>query len=463
MTILFRYFLINSTLISLINTSKSQLAYKKDSNNKILSMSKELQEGIYYRSKPPIGNSFCIMSLRAESGIQINEVGVTVGRIWRNLIRLKTGITSDLEVDSRHQKNGNLTVLVGYGYELFEILGSRKERPASFDNIWNFKPPEYGGGGVILDGSEMTYSTKTFSNHLLTDHLIFQFIGDNEFFTNRAAVEIWKDLHKLRKNRGVAPLRITGLYSGFQRADCRNWLGFHDGVSNIKSRERPQVISISPRYLRSQDSWTINGTYLAFMRIVTDLARWEDTSITEQEIIIGREKLTGCPLIRVNKNGKPIKDPRCPVPGTSEVIDRGNEYFREHPPYESENKILQYSHIGRARPKDGVPIWDKKSLRVFRQGFEFLTFSSDNSSLVPGLNFVSFQNTPERLFRALTYQHKIHQKGDEPKSLPNLNSFLSVLAAGIFFVPPKVQNEPFPGAGIFFNNSELRNLSRKEW
>ncbi|HEY7160160.1 MAG TPA: hypothetical protein VH815_02830, partial [Acidobacteriota bacterium] len=77
--------------------------------------------------------------------------------------------------------------------------------------------------------------------------------------------------------------------------------------------------------------------------------------------------------------------------------------------------------------------------------------------------FVSFQNTPERLFRALTYQHTIFKNVAGPKPLPNLNRFTWVLAAGIFFVPPKIRGEPFPGARIFFNNAELRNLSRNPW
>ena len=74
------------------------------------------------------------------------------------------------------------------------------------------------------------------------------------------------------------------------------------------------------------------------MRIALDLQSWEDTSLTLQEITIGRDKLTGCPLIGVRKNNKTLKDSRCPVPGTSEIIDPGNEYFRDHPPYGIRNE-----------------------------------------------------------------------------------------------------------------------------
>jgi deferrochelatase/peroxidase EfeB len=425
-------------------------------------MSVELQEGIYYRAKPPIGNSLCVMSLRSENGSSIGEIGNALGLIWKHLEHLKKGLTVDLDIDRKHRKIGNLSVLVAYGSSLFDVSGSQKKKPDSFNEDWNFKAPISGGGGPILEGSGLTYSKKTFDNHLLADHIIFQLIADTEFYTNRAAVEVWKLLRKLEKIGGSAPLRITGMYTGFQREDHRNWLGFHDGVSNIKSHERPYVISINAKSLSSEDKWTLRGTYIGFMRIAFNLTKWEDTDVAEQEILIGREKLTGCPLIRIGKNNKPVKDPRCPVPGTSEVIDSGNENFREHPMYGTgrQDNILRYSHIGRSRPVERIPIWDMKSARIYRQGFEFLVPSNDNVCFVAGLNFISFQNTPERLFRALTYQQKILHNGLVSASLPNLDNFMSVLAAGIFFVPPKVKNEPFPGAKIFFNTLDMRNFSK---
>jgi len=423
-------------------------------------MSSKLQEGIYYGSKPLIGNSFCILSLRAESASSSGEVGRTIREIWAHLTHLKKGITVDMKIDLRHRKVGNLSVLIAYGSKIFELPQSKKTRPSSFSASWNFKPPAPEGGGEIAVGSGISYSQDTHENHLLSDHVLFQFIADSEFYTKRACVEVWKAVSKLEKNTGNSYLRIIGLYSGFQRADKRNWFGFHDGVSNLKSRERPNVISINSRSLSESDKWAINGTFLAFIRIGLDLERWEQTPIAFQEISIGRDKLTGCPLVGVDKNMKPIKVSRCPVPGTSEVIDPGNEYFRDHPVYGISHggKDLQLSHIGSTSPVDRIPVGDKKSLRIFRQGFEFLDASKDQPGFMTGLNFVSFQNTPERLFKALTYRHMISQKILGSSSIPNLEHFMSVYAGGVFFVPPLVQNEPFPGAQIFFDKRELRNL-----
>ena len=251
------------------------------------------------------------------------------------------------------------------------------------------------------------------------------------------------------------------MYTGFQRLDQRNWLGFHDGVSNLKSRERPSVILIDSRSLSSRDKWISNGTYLAFIRLSLDLESWENISLKEQEILIGREKLTGCPLIRVDKNGKGVKDSRCPVPGTSEIIDPGNEFFRDHSPYgiRSEDRILQYTHIGRVRPINRVPVSDRMSTRIYRQGFEFLVAAKSSPGFLSGLNFVSFQNTPDRLFKTITYKPKVLHNSHGSAPLPNFDHFMSVLAAGIFLVPPIVRGEPFPGSAIFFKNRPLNPYS----
>lgn len=421
----------------------------------------ELQEGIYYRSNPQIGNSFCIITLRAENNSHISAIGNLVGRVWKRLTKLKNGILTDLDIDPKHRKKGNLSILVAYGPKIFDIPDSKKPRPLSFTDNWNFKPPNSKGGGSIIEGSEMRYSPKLVESHLLFDHVILQFIAENGFYTARAAIDTWKELHQWGKKTGNSPLRITGLYTGFQRADKRNWQGFHDGVSNLKSRERPYVISIDSRYLNAQDKWTLHGTYLAFIRIAIDLEMWEDTDIIVQEKLIGRDKLTGCPLIGIDRNGKPVKDARCPAPGTKEVIDPGNEYFRDIPHYgiRTEDKILQHNHIRHTRPLERIPIWDRKSSRIYRQGFEFLVNSHDYPGFVAGLNFVSFQNSPERLFRTLTYPSTIPKiRGTKP--LRNFEKYFSVLGAGIFFAPPVVNDEPYPGARIFFSNKELRNLTR---
>ena len=149
-----------------------------------------------------------------------------------------------------------------------------------------------------------------------------------DFFSTRALVQTSRELRDINYKFGKQILLISKWYTGLQSEDKRNWMGFHDGVSNIKSNERFRAVVIdNDKHLRPNDKWLIGGTYLAFLRITVDLDSWDALNLYDQEIIIGRNKVTGCPIIGVDPNGKPIKDQRCPVRGTFEIIEKGNEYF----------------------------------------------------------------------------------------------------------------------------------------
>ena len=139
------------------------------------------------------------------------------------------------------------------------------------------------------------------------------------------------------------------------------------------------------------------------MRIEIDLYRWEQIKRRDQEILIGRDKLSGVPLVGIDNNGNPIKNPDCPP--FSEVLSFDRR-FHEHPNYfrkpfagnrlstniDTDNSIrlLSQSHIGRTRHIDQIKSDDPASRRIFRQGFEFIEPSYHDSSkpLRLGLNFI---------------------------------------------------------------------------
>jgi deferrochelatase/peroxidase EfeB len=284
--------------------------------------------------------------------------------------------------------------------------------------------------------------------------------------THRAIVDTWAFLADNKDERLV---QFSKFYTGFQRPDQRNWMGFHDGLSNMKSVERKSAIAIESAAPNSSEQWTTNGTYLAFMRISIDLAKWNKLTVQEQEILIGREKLSGCPIIGLDKNNKPVKDKRCPVPGTVEVIDKGNEVFREHPRYGSTNlqegvtdNILLYSHVGSTRKAVGIPSWKKESFRIFRQGYEFLEPADTFPGFRVGLNFISFQNTPERITGSLKDWRRQDKYTQGVENHPrSMNEYLYVRAAGIYFVPPRKEGEEFPGSSIFLeSNDEIPQLEK---
>ena len=171
---------------------------------------------------------------------------------------------------------------------------------------------------------------------------------------------------------------------------------------------------------------------MVFSRIEFNLEKWGNFSKNEQEIIIGRDKITGCPIIGFDSVTKKIlKDPRCPVPGTASVLDQGNEIFREIYPsafanylYPNGYEKLKNSHINTSRTNT----W-----KIFRQSFEFFEPSENKDNFKVGFNFISFQNNVQHFFEI--FRHSLNQLGD----------FISIQCIGIFYIPPNVENENFPG------------------
>ena len=128
--------------------------------------------------------------------------------------------------------------------------------------------PRPSGGGILTEGCNLCYDTDVTYNPISSDHIVLQFVADNEFTTTRAIVKKTKKLKNIKmENGGKVPLLISKIYTGFQRDDYRNWLGFHDGVANIRTDKREKIIAISNDQVKSEDRWTVNGTYLAFLRI----------------------------------------------------------------------------------------------------------------------------------------------------------------------------------------------------
>jgi deferrochelatase/peroxidase EfeB len=428
-----------------------------------------LQNGIFHLPTPKIGNSCHIALIRAGVGSNVSEIGEVLIKLWMMFKNLEKGIVENLiGVNQRHLHPGNLTILIGYGPEIFLIKGVRKQKPLELAGEVFFKIPSPRGGGPIIQDSDIMYSRDIVKNDAESDQILLQFVGDNEFITSRAAFETWKFLSRFQNSHGNDTLYITRIFTGFQRDDRRNWFGFHDGVSNLPSKDRTQVISIARKDVVEKDFWTINGTYMAFLRTEFDVNEWGKISDANQSIIIGRDKITGCPLIGVDKKNQPIKDNRCPVWGTYEVIEEGNEIFREHPPFGKQrylplgfsDKVLEKSHVGTANPTDEA-LDRNNTYRIYRQGFEYLEPIETYPRFRVGLNFISFQKSPKRLFNILKYsssKKQIHHSSE----LPSFETFFTVRTAGIFLVPPLVMNEPFPGAGIFLDEFSIANINKSK-
>ena len=417
-----------------------------------------MQEGIYIGKGQTPGHSFSCVFLRRSNNSTAKHVGDSLTGLWSMYQYLKKGVTQDLESRIRPQNYNNFTVLIGYSRNVFSDDVKRKI-PKLFRN-WDFKCPEDNGGGELVEGSALRFDNSIFENHAVKDDIIIQFVGNNEFITNRAVTETWRFLHD-PKNTDRNSLALTKSYTGFHGLDGRDWLGFYDGVSNLKKAERTKVVAISNNEAERDDQWTIGGSYMAFFRIKIDIKKWQKLSRFDQELIIGRDKLTGCPIIGVDKNGMPVKDSRCPVKGTFNVTEYGNAQFREHPSYGRQRNIpagisdsvLRNSHIGSIMEIDINRPYRSLSARIYRQGYNFFEIYDKAPGFRVGLNFISFQNNPDCILRMLKYgfSNEISRIGQN-RSLPSIASFLSVHSGGIFFVPPLYAKEPFPGASIFIGN-----------
>ena len=408
-------------------------------------MSASLQEGIYHGPGQRPGAFFDIVFLRVERGTTAGALAALLGDLWSMYQGLKQGRVADLP--GHPVPADNLTVLLSYGVKAFDLAGARRPAPASLGPEFRFRSPRPGGGGPLLVNAGLHYAADVALNPA-TEELAVQFIADSALAVHRAVVETWKVLRgHVDPQLGVPPLEIAAAFSGFQRNDGRSWIDFHDGVSNLRSQDRELVIGIKPENAPlDQDAWVVGGTHLAFVRLSVDLAVWRGLTPAQQELAVGRAKLTGSPLRSRDDDGNPLPDPRCPVAGTREVVEPGNEAFRE--PETSADEQVGRSHVQRANRH--VPnIGSANSLRVFRQGYEFLE-SPPGGGFRVGLNFVSFQDSPERLTRMLTAKDWLGGTnfGGTPGDLPGMDRLLGVRAAGIYLVPPVTDGEDFPGQRI---------------
>jgi deferrochelatase/peroxidase EfeB len=424
---------------------------------------KKLQEGIYYRrdqfdATVVKNDTFAAVFLRFADNLTSSKAMEHLQDLWLMYRDLKRGILRDLP--SQRVSSGDLKILIGFGPRIFSVQGIVRKIPRDLKERQFCMPVR---GKSILEGSGIKFCEQP-TNQGISEHIMIQFVSKSQLAAYRAVAETWKHVKRIEPPNMA--LSFTTFFTGFQRDDGRSWLGFHDEVSNMKNateRKKAIVIDIRNNNLIPQDYWTAGGTYIAFMRLRIDLAAWEAIERRKQEILIGRDKLSGVPLIGVDRNGNPIKRIGCPPHSKIRTFDKR---YHDHPDYfqipdflstrrskidaNASVRLLSQSHIGRTRHMDRIKSCDPASRRIFRQGFEFIepSYSESHGHLQFGLNFISFQNDPSRLLFILTDPNWLGNSNfGGAGNIYGLKNFLTVQAGGIFFVPPV--EKPFPGASIF--------------
>jgi Dyp-type peroxidase family len=432
-------------------------------------MPRKLQNGIFYNNnifhfttssrnyKYTYNNTFAILFLKIRKKSTVHQITQSLEKLWKMYGNLTKGIVEDLP--NQRVPHGSLSVTLGYGQNFFKLNGIAKSIPRDFNNSQFLPPKKY--GGYIIEGSHLSYSKDIHQNVGLNEDIVIQFIANSQLAVNRAIVETWKNSrdNSLSKH----PLIFSKFFTGFQRDDGRSWLGFHDGVSNMRpGKERRNVIAIhrENNELLPRDFWTEHGTYMAFLRIEIDLDLWDSINRSKQELIIGREKLHGRPLIGVDKYNNPITSKKFPI---AQKVTTFSKKYHDHPDYfkvpqiskdlmskidiEKSFKALNESHIGRARHFDKINNKLVPSRRIFRQAFEFIESDYSYNKFKIGLNFLSFQNDPARLLFILTDPNWLGNSsfgGDS--QFKGIGKLFNVQACGIFYIPPR--EKPFPGSSI---------------
>ena len=112
-------------------------------------MSGAMQKGIYYGKEPKIGNSVGATFLRAQSGSEAEKVSNVLEDLWKIFTDLEKGIVKGMDFNPPNNIPGNLSVLVGYGPEIFSLSGTKKTMPEELASTGLFKTPNPRGGGYV--------------------------------------------------------------------------------------------------------------------------------------------------------------------------------------------------------------------------------------------------------------------------------------------------------------------------
>ncbi len=396
-------------------------------------MPPRLQQGIHVdeRTVPRLHHG--AVFLRAEASATMAEVAGELHALWGMLEGLRQGRVPELP--GHGVPHANMEVSLGIGPRAFRLPGAAAELPADLGPEFWFRSPRPSGGGPLLPGSGLHFAPSVRANPATEDFAI-QLFADSRLAVARAILE----LH--RCTRGQGALEFVASFEGFSREDHRSWLGFHDGVSNLEpGEERRRAITVKPTN-RVPDSWTTGGTYAAFLRIAVDIDAWDALARPEQELIVGRDKLTGMPIEALGPDGRGVS--RCPFGGAREAFPPQPGAPPLETPDVSE-EVLRMSHAQRAN-HHRRDVENRDSLRIYRQSFEELEHGPTPR---PCVSFTCYMDTPERLVRLLTQPGWLGRTnfGGDPAAQPaGLAQLLQVHAAGVFLLPPVVDGEPFPGA-----------------
>jgi deferrochelatase/peroxidase EfeB len=278
-----------------------------------------------------------------------------------------------------------LTVTIGFGASLFDRrYGLARAKPARLEPMPVFPDDALVAGETHGD-------------------VLLQICAN----TDETVLHALRDL--MRATRGVLAARwkVEGFLPdpGRESGAGRNHLGFKDGTANPDVKDRA---------LMDRLVWTREGgTYAVVRTIRMRVEFWDRVALSEQELMIGRDKARGAPL--------------------------GLRGEQDDPGYANDpdgKRIPLDAHIRLARPR--TPQTEDE--RILRRGYNYSRGIDEAGQLDMGLIFAAYQRDPARQFAKV--QRRL---AGEP-----LVDYVVPTGGGYFYMPPGASDSrDWVGSGLF--------------
>ena len=284
------------------------------------------------------------------------------------------------------------SVAVGLAPSFFDRLASvgiTLERPAGFTPEAQPPSPRFGGAAEL--SADMLFYVAS-----VMEFRVEQFL---RFLISAPEVE------------------VLGMERGYQRFDESEPFGYRDGIRNVKSAKRTEVVYVHRDGGQPDEpAWADGGTYMVSMKIQQNTAAFASLADdAARDAVIGRMK-DGTRLDR-----PAVADPRHE---TGEVPDA----------------LPPNSHVRKAGPRG-----HHDDNEIFRRGMPYVEFA--NGSVQVGLHFCSFQSTPNQfdaVFNDWMLNQQFPPRSDGSVAGPDalmtgqspVGPLIEIKHVGIFFVPP---------------------------
>jgi deferrochelatase/peroxidase EfeB len=293
---------------------------------------------------------------------------------------------------------GRLTVTFGFGPRIFTLPGLGGKRPSALRPLPRFAAdrldPRRSGGDILIQACA--------EDPAIAFHAV-------------------RMLHTLAY--GAVRLRWTqlGFLPAAYRHDetPRNLMGMKDGTLN----PRPGSPAFDSNvWVGSGDgpSWLQNGTYMVFRRIRMNLARWDSSTLGDQERTIGRHRQSGAPLGGRLEHDAP--DLAARTASGAPVIPANAHIRLAHPSLNGGVEILRRGYSYDEGITEMAPLSDEAP---HSRGMEFNA----------GLAFIAFMRSPDHF---ITLQSRLARSD-------RLNQYISHVGSGVFVVPPGARPGGFVG------------------